>query len=126
MGNSSVDGHAGGILAGCNDVALVKVEIVDKDGLVVPNAAENVTLTWEDGLSYLGGGNGDPASHVADKSAVRAAFHGLLLGVFGSTSHAGAFKVSASAPGLASATLTVDAKPPGSSTWWCDPSLARL
>ena len=65
VGTSSSDGHAGGLVAGCNDVALVQVEVIDAKGNVVPTAANNVTLSWDKGLAYLGGGNGDPASHVS-------------------------------------------------------------
>ena len=46
---------------------------VDAKGRVVPTAAHNVTLSWAAGLTYLGGGNGDPASLVPDKSAARPA-----------------------------------------------------
>ena len=108
-------------MAGCNDVALVQVEVVDEHGRVVPTAADNVTFHWDDSLAFLGGGNGDPASHVADKSATRAAFHGLLLGVFGSRTRTGTFPVHATAPGLESATINIDVtSQPESPLWWCE------
>jgi len=122
------DGVGGtGVVAGCNDVALVQVEVVDAKGRVVPTAAHNVTLSWAAGLTYLGGGNGDPASLVPDKSAARPAFHGLLLGVFASQNATGTYQVRASTPGLESAELNVDVKsPPFSWSWWCDPAMPQL
>ena len=68
------------------------MEVVDAAGRVVPTASDVVSLgvTGRGGeaLAFLGGGNGDPSGLTPDKSATRPAFHGLLLGVFGSTDKA--------------------------------------
>ena len=120
-----MDGHVGGLVAGCNDVALVRVEVLDTMGRVVPTASDVVSLgvtgVGGSALAFLGGGNGDPSEHTPDKSATRPAFHGLLLGIFGSTSQAGSATVTATAPGLTSASLDVHVhKPLFESMWWCE------
>ena len=111
---------AGGIISGCNDVALVKVEVVDSEGRVVPTANNNIDLSVAGPAVYLGGGNGDPAEHTPDKSTTRPAFGGLLLGVFGSTAQTGTVTVTATASGLMSDKMNIEAKQPTfGSSWWC-------
>ena len=117
---------------GCNDVALVEVNVVDANGLVVPSAANEVTLTVDDGkaggaLVFVGGGNGDPACHVSDKSRTRPAFHGKLLGVYAtspaatSQSRAGTATVTAASPGLTPGTVDVQVVVPTfERAWWCE------
>jgi beta-galactosidase len=117
------DGMPGpqGMVAGCVDVGLVQVEVVDASGLVVPTA--NNTLTFSiTGPATLGGtGNGDPSDHTNDKSPVRPAFHGLALAVILGGSEAGSVVVSVSTPGLPTASVTIPqiAMPPGFDQKWC-------
>ncbi|KAH8047960.1 arogenate dehydratase [Aureococcus anophagefferens] len=102
---------AGGIDADCG-VALVQVEVVDAEGRVVPTADANVTLASSAALRFIGGGNGDPSEHTADKSASRPAFHGLLLGVFEATGGAAAAAtVTATAAGFDAAGSTSRSSP---------------
>ena len=118
---------ADGLVAGCKDVALIQVEVVDVQGRVVPIANDNITFSisssqgdGNDVLAYLGGGNGDPSEHTPDKSAVRPAFGGLVLGVFSSTATPGTVKVTASSPGLQADSLEITTKAnTGPATWWC-------
>lgn len=121
VGNSTADGHGGGIVAGCRDVALVMVEVVDAAGHLVPIASPLVTLSHAGTAAvFAGGGNGDPADHTPDKSSTRRAFHGLLLGVYISTNTVGRVVVRASSPGLAAAELTIAVAAPAFTTkWWC-------
>ena len=119
-----VGARSGGLLATCNDVALVMVEVVDAAGLVVPNAENNITFAFAatPALSYIGGGNGDPSCHVNDKAATRPAWAGLALGVFSSGDVAGQATVTVSSPGLKSATVTIKVRNPTTNdptSWWC-------
>ncbi|KAH8043592.1 arogenate dehydratase [Aureococcus anophagefferens] len=91
------------------------VEVVDAEGRVVPTADANVTLASSAALRFIGGGNGDPSEHTADKSASRPAFHGLLLGVFEATGGAAA----------ATVTATAAASTPRSSTSRSSPAAPR-
>jgi len=77
------DGMPGpdGMIAGCTDVGLVQVEVIDSQGLVVPTANNSVTFSIVGPATLGGTGNGDPADHTNDKSPTRPAYHGLLLAV---------------------------------------------
>jgi beta-galactosidase len=99
------------------------VDVVDKDGLTVPTASNNVTFTitggnLDPGATVIGTGNGDPADHTPDKSLSRPAFHGLVLGVVQSTrskdfaASVGTTLVAVvvSAPGLKSDTISISSK----------------
>ena len=116
---------ASGLTSGCDDVALVQVEVVDSAGRVVPTAANNVTFSVAGPGSYRGGGNGDPACHVSDLSESRPAYHGLVLGVVQSTrtdeTASGSVVVTVSSPGLKSDVITIKAESPTfTSAWWCE------
>ena len=73
-----------GLVAGCRDVALVKLEVLDAAGVVVPDANNTVAffLTGDAGAAEIAGtASGDAASLVNNKSPVRPVFHGLALAV---------------------------------------------
>jgi beta-galactosidase len=115
------DGVGATLAAGCKDVALLQVEVVDQNGAVVPDASNEVTFSVTGAGELTGTGNGDPACHVSDKSATRPAYHGLVLGVVQAGSSTGTITVSATAPGLRAATpvtLTVGPHPTAWS-YWC-------
>lgn len=103
---------AKGLVADNSDVALVQVEVVDKDGVVVPTSANNVTFSVSGAGKLIGTGNGDPSSHVPDKSATRPVYHGLVLAVVQSTHDAGSITVTATAAGLGSSKVTVQTRKP--------------
>lgn len=115
------DGVGTQLIAGCRDVALVQVEVVDAKGLVVPDADHVVTFDVSGPARLAGTGNGDPACHVSDLSATRPAFHGLVLGVVAGGTEAGMVTVTASAPGVAPATLFIAqaARPADMAAYWC-------
>jgi beta-galactosidase len=91
------------------DVAVVRVEIVDDQGRVVPTADNEVKFSTSDGGVIIGVGNGNPSSHEPDRAAKRRAFNGLC-GVLVQTSTApGAITLKASARGLIPALTTLTA-----------------
>ncbi|MEO6279232.1 beta-galactosidase GalA [Roseateles sp.] len=55
--------------AGGGDVALVTVNVVDREGLVVPTAGHRVAFEVSGPIRLIGMGNGDPGSHEADRPA---------------------------------------------------------
>jgi len=109
------------LVAGCQDVAYVQVEVLDANGLVVPFADDVVTFSVAGAGTLAGTANGDPAGQYNNKSPSRPAFHGLVLGVILTGDEAGVIKVTASAPGLAPVTLslTVTPQPPNFQAYWC-------
>jgi len=55
------------LLANKEDVAVITVQIVDKNGTVVPTANEEVEFALKGNAKIIGVGNGDPSSHEPDK-----------------------------------------------------------
>ena len=116
------DGVGSSLLAGCADVLLIQVSVIDNEGFVVPTASNVVTLMVDGPATFVGGGNGDPSCHVSDKSNVRPAYHGLLLAVVQGGDFAGKVIITASSAGMASVHLEVSQVAPNKeqkSLWWC-------
>jgi beta-galactosidase len=61
------------------DLSIVKVEILDNQGRLVPTSCPELTFTVSGPAVLLGVGNGDPADHDSDKGPHRRAFNGLAL-----------------------------------------------
>ncbi|KAF2640827.1 glycoside hydrolase [Massarina eburnea CBS 473.64] len=89
------------------DLSFVKVEVLDKDGHVVPEASNSITFDVEGVGKLVATDNGDPADFTAFPERTRKAFSGLVLGIIKGTGVAGSIKVTASAPGLQSGEATV-------------------
>jgi beta-galactosidase len=64
-------------------------------------------FTVEGEGKLIGVDNGDPMSHEDFKANRRRAFNGLCLAIVQSTASAGAIRIGATSPGLASANITV-------------------
>jgi beta-galactosidase len=116
---------AAGLYAGCNDVALVQVEVVDASGLVVPFADTEVTFAVDaaspPGAAIAGTSNGDPSCLVNNLSPTRPAFHGLLMAVVRAGSAPGTITVTASADGFAPQKLALTVTAPD----FTDPSVGK-
>jgi len=57
------------IRADGDDVAVVRVSVVDREGRVVPTANQRIKFEVSGPVRLIGMGNGDPGSHEADKPA---------------------------------------------------------
>ena len=90
------------------DVAHVKVEVLDANGVLVPDAATLVRFAVEGGR-LVATDNGDLRDLDAFASAERRAFHGLALAIV-RADRPGRLRVSASADGLRGATIEVVAR----------------
>lgn len=88
------------ITADNTDVAHVKVEVVDENGIVVPNAANPIQLTVTGAANLIGFDNGNPVDHTSMKSSQRNVFNGLALGIVQSTFTKGTIKITATSPNL--------------------------
>ena len=62
------------IRADGTDVALVTVNVVDREGRVVPTAGQRIDFEVDGAARLIGMGNGDPGSHEADKPTERHRF----------------------------------------------------
>jgi beta-galactosidase len=116
------DGVGSQLFSGCNDYGLVQVEVLDAAGQVVPYASDVVTLSVHGtATSYIDGtGNGDPAGVYNNKLPTHPAYHGLMLGVIATGNDAGTISVTASSPGLKSASVDLTVADGSSlNTAWC-------
>jgi beta-galactosidase len=99
-----------GILANGKDLSFVTVKVVDKDGNLVPDAANKVTFTIT-GTGFIAGvDNGCQTSMESFKASERKAFNGLCLAVIQSTGKPGIIKLQAQSLGLAAAAVDIMAK----------------
>ncbi len=95
------------LLANGEEVVMVKAEVLDKDGRVVPYADNEISFSMEGSGDIAGVGNGDPSSHEPDKASKRHAFHGLCMAVIRGGNESGIIALTASAPGLNSAQIEI-------------------
>ena len=92
------------------DLTPIEVDVVDASGRIVPTADAPVTFSVKGAGVIAGVGNGDPGDHDPDKGTHRKAFNGKCLVIVGATEKAGDIGLTASAPGLASARLSLRAR----------------
>ena len=92
------------------DLAVVKVEIVDAEGRMVPTAGDRVSFTLAGPAKLIGVGNGDPSSHEPDKADSRSAFNGLAQAIVQTTHAGGEIVLEARAPGLKPAKLLLQSR----------------
>jgi len=91
------------------DVAILKVEVLDARGRPVPRAGDLVGFSLSGPLDLIGVGNGDPTSHESDVARARRAFNGLAQAIVRTQrNRSGRGRVVASAAGLRSASLDLD------------------
>lgn len=98
------------ISADGQDLSFVKVEIVDTNGGVCPNADNLVKFKISGEGSIAGVGNGNPISHEYFKASERKAFHGLCLVVVQSKGEKGTIHLSAESEGLQGSELVIHVK----------------
>lgn len=89
------------IKADGEDVTIVTVAIVDKNGVVVPDANNKVEFKISAEGSLIGTGNGNPMDHDSDKTNFRNAFNGYCIAIVQATKLNGTISIEASSGGLA-------------------------
>jgi beta-galactosidase len=77
------------------DVAMVTVEVLDKQGRPVPTASNPIGFKVDGQGVLLGVGNGDPNCQESDKEPKRSLFNGLAQLIVQSTRHAGEIHIEA-------------------------------
>ncbi len=88
------------------DISMVKVEVVDRQGRVVTNANSLVHFAVTGVGSIAGAGNGDPADHTPDQAHYRKAFYGLCMALVRGGRKPGRLVLTARAAGLKSASIS--------------------
>jgi len=103
------------IAADGEDLAIVTVEALDKDGQPVPTASNLIGFTVSGEGALIGVGNGDPNCQESDKEPRRSLFNGLAQVILQSTKRPGEIRIEASkeswdGPELKPARLTIATK----------------
>ena len=98
------------------DIAVLKVEALDKEGRPVAIADNKIAFTIAGPGKLIGVGNGDPNCQESDKAPKRSLFNGLAQVIIQSTKRPGAIHITAAkdgweGPDLTSATLLITAQP---------------
>jgi beta-galactosidase len=92
------------------DLSFVTVTIVDKNGVTVPRADNQINFHIN-GAGFLAAvDNGDPVSHESFKGNSHKALNGLCLAVIKAGTKPGKIHLTASAAGLKEASLIIDTK----------------
>jgi beta-galactosidase len=94
-----------------NDAVPVTVEALDAQGRPVPTANLAVAFQLSGPGQIIGLGNGNPNSHEPEKGNRRSLFNGLAQIIVQSTHDAGDIKLTATADGLAPASVVLQTKP---------------
>lgn len=97
------------------DVAVLKVEVLDQQGRLVPTADNRIGFNITGAGKLIGVGNGDPNCQESDKEPKRSVFNGLAQVIIQSTKHPGEIHVEATksgwdGPELNPAKLTITTK----------------
>jgi beta-galactosidase len=95
------------ISADAHDIVNVKVEIVDENGLVVPDANNLIEFKVAGEGILKGTDNGNPEDKIQMQSKQRNTFNGLALAVIQSTEENGSIRLTAMSIGLKEATLQI-------------------
>jgi beta-galactosidase len=88
------------------DVAVLKVEVLDKEGRPVPTASNRISFKVTGDGVLIGVGNGDPNCQESDKEPKRSLFNGLAQVIVQSTRHAGEIHIEAAKEGWDGPELT--------------------
>jgi beta-galactosidase len=94
-----------------DDVACVEATIVDRDGNVVPRANQLIRFAISGPGVVAAVDSADNSSHEPFQAQERRAFQGRCFALVKASADAGRIVLTASAPDLKSATLTMSAAP---------------
>ena len=97
------------------DVAVIKVEGLDKEGRLVPIADNHIAFKITGNGALIGVGNGDPNCQESDKEPKRSLFNGLAQVIVQATKEPGEIQIEAHKDGwdganLTAATITIKTK----------------
>jgi len=103
------------IAANGEDVAVVRVEVLDKEGRPIPTADNLISFRISGEGALIGVGNGDPNCQESDKAPKRSLFNGLAQVILQASKTPGTITIEAYTepwppPKLAAATLEIPTK----------------
>jgi beta-galactosidase len=92
-----------------DDVAYVSAVVTDANGVMVPDANDLITFKLSGAGGIVAVDSGDNASHEPFQASTRHAYQGRCIAILKATTPAGRITLTASATGLASDSVTVEA-----------------
>jgi beta-galactosidase len=95
---------------GTKDVFQFEVSVTDENGVLVPIADNEITLTINGPARVIGFGNSNPASHDNETDATHRVYQGRALAVIQSDGRLGKISIKATSPGLDDATVSIEEK----------------
>ena len=98
------------IFAGEEDIAHVAVDIVDKNGVIVPDASMKVQFAVGGPGVLVGVDNGNPMCHKSRRGNIIRAFHGKCLAIIRGTGEEGIIQVQIQAKRLEPAEIRIECK----------------
>jgi beta-galactosidase len=99
------------VTAGGEDVALIHVAVVDANGNVVPDAANNIQFTVTGNGKLIGVDNGNQRDDDSFKLSSRKAYNGRAYAVIQTDGRPGSIKLTVQAEGLKLASVTINSRP---------------
>ena len=99
--------HRKVLTADAQDLAHVRVRVVDRSGNVVPRGGQLVKFHIEGEGNIAGVDNGNLYSHESFKARQRTTYEGYALAIIRAGRRAGKIRLTARADGLESSTITV-------------------
>ncbi len=97
-----------------DDVVHVEATVVDANGVIVPSASDLITFRVNGPARVAAVDNGDNASHEPFQATQRRAYQGRCFAMLKATAPRGRATLTASAAGLAPASVTIEAAPASS------------
>ena len=91
-------------------ICQLEFDVVDAQGVRVPDAGQELTFALSGPAQILGLGNGDVTNSEPVKGPVHRVYQGRGLAIVQSSTSAGAITLKASAPGLESANVTLSSR----------------
>jgi beta-galactosidase len=95
------------IAADGSDLAYVEVDIVDAQGVVVPQANDTIAVTISGSGALVGLDAGDSTNHDSYKGTSHAAFSGKLMAIVQSTTTAGSVTLKATSGSLTGGSVDI-------------------
>jgi beta-galactosidase len=95
------------ISADGQDLAMVRVEVLDKEGRPVPIASNLIHFKATGDGALIGVGNGDPNCQESDKGTERSLFNGMAQAILQSTKNSGSVTLEATGRNMDAAKLII-------------------
>jgi beta-galactosidase len=108
----TVQADRASIAADGRDLSFVEVDVVDAQGVIVPQASNTIDFAISGPGTIVGVDNGNPISHESYKGTSRSAFSGKALAIIQSTTTPGTITLKATAGSLTSGSVTITTTTP--------------